>query len=102
VTRSAAGSSSARRWSPRCIAAVIVAVLGVAGAGLIARSVGLEGDTAQAFITYWTALCATFLPYAFTPLIDSAFLSMGDSKRPMLLQGLGLGANIRLDAALHL
>jgi MATE family multidrug resistance protein len=78
------------------IAALIVAVLGVAGAGLIARSVGLEGDTAQAFITYWTALCATFLPYAFTPLIDSAFLSMGDSKRPMLLQALGLGANIVL------
>ena len=75
---------------------LLVMVIGTLGADGIAWSVGLSGDTAAAFVTYLQTLSLTILPLAMTPLMDQAFISMGDTRTPMKFQALSLALNIVL------
>lgn len=69
---------------------------GLAGAGAIGATLGLSGETAADFHRYLGSLCLTLPPLALTPLVDSSFIAMGNTRTPMLLQGLCLAANVVL------
>lgn len=76
--------------------AVIAAVVTVTGgffADRIARAFGLEGEIAREFERYVSTLCLTVLPLAYTPLVDTAFISMGSARVPMVLQIVSLILN---------
>ena len=78
------------------IATAILMVVGTLGAGLIASSVGLTGDTAEAFRHYLTALSLTILPLVLTPIVDQTFLALGQARLPMTLHALSLALNVVL------
>lgn len=80
-------------------ALLISAVWTVAGgvtAPLLAGTLGLGSGAEQAATAYLRAISLTALPLVFTPLIDQAFLAMGDAKTPLGLHGLALAGNIVL------
>ena len=75
---------------------VVLMAIGAGGAGLIARSLGLSGQTAIECTTYLRWLFLTMLPLVLTPLIDQAFLSMGNARAPLWLHALSLAINVLL------
>jgi MATE family multidrug resistance protein len=72
---------------------VLVSLLLVAMAEPVSRLIGLEGLTLSESATYLRTLGFTALPLALTPLVDQAFVAMGDTRTPMWLQGLSLLLN---------
>ncbi len=62
----------------------------------ITVAVGLEGGAATECTRYLTALGWTLMPLALTPLVDQAFIAMGDTRTPMWLQGVSLLINVAL------
>ncbi|MFT5587589.1 MAG: MATE family multidrug resistance protein [Cognaticolwellia sp.] len=86
-------------------ALIITVFLGFVGTVLaepIATTVGLEGEPARLCGLYVKAICLTALPLALTPLVDQAWVSMGNTRLPMVLQGLSLAINIVLTPVLML
>lgn len=83
-----------------CLGALVITallmILGVTSAPLIAETLGLDGLPASECVRYLRALSWTMLPLAFTPLVDQAFLSIGNARAPMMLHALSLGLNIVL------
>ena len=75
---------------------VIVTLSGGLGAELIAEALGLEGLTASECAAYLKTISWTILPLVMTPLVDQAFISMGDARLPMVLHGLSLLLNMVL------
>jgi MATE family multidrug resistance protein len=57
---------------------------------------GLSGETGIECERYLRALSWTLLPLVLTPLLDQAFLGMGNARTPMLLHGLSLLLNVVL------
>lgn len=80
---------------------VITGVL-VLFASSISSAIGLEDGAAAECTRYLQALGWTILPLALTPLVDQAFIAMGDTRTPMWLQGLSLLINVVLTPALVL
>ncbi len=78
------------------VVAAAVTAAGVLGAETLAWTVGLSGHTASEFATYLRVLSWTMLPLVFTPLVDQAFVSLGNARMPMLLHGVSLALNIVL------
>ncbi|MGH8628960.1 MAG: MATE family efflux transporter, partial [Gammaproteobacteria bacterium] len=70
--------------------------VGIVGAPMIAHTLGLEGATAVECVRYLKTLLWTLAPLVLTPLIDQAFLSMGNARLPLLLHAVSLGLNILL------
>ncbi len=97
-----AGDASRRRavlgeaMAGSLVVTLALMVAGVAGAPAIAVTLGLSGQPEIECVRYLRALFATILPLALTPLVDQAFLGMGNARLPMLLHGLSLGLNIIL------
>ena len=97
-----AGDDSERRriLGASLAGAVVVAgllmLVGTVGAPWIAASVGLAGETAAAFRAYLTALSLTILPLVITPVVDQAFLAIGQARLPMVLHGASLLLNVVL------
>lgn len=79
-----------------CILALLVTTVGVVGAPLISTSLGLSGDAAAECARYLRTLSWTILPLVLTPVVDQAFIAMGNARAPMVLHGLSLGLNIVL------
>lgn len=77
------------------LSALLVAI-GVAAAPAIAVALGLSGAPAAECSRYLTALFATILPLALTPLIDQTFLAMGNARAPLVLHALSLALNVAL------
>jgi MATE family multidrug resistance protein len=75
---------------------VLLTATGVLAAHLIASSLGLSGQTAIECTRYLTALSWTALPLVFTPLVDQAFISIGNARVPMVLHAVSLALNIAL------
>ncbi len=78
-------------------ALVLSGVLMLAGAfsvPLIVENLGLQGRTAAECERYLIALFLTIPPLALTPLIDQSFISMGNSRTPMVLHMVSLALNI--------
>lgn len=78
------------------LVAVVIALVGGLGADLIAAALGLEGDTARECASYLAALSLTMLPFALTPALDQAFVSMGSARAPLVLHALSLALNVIL------
>lgn len=78
------------------LASVIVGVVGALTAPQIAALLGLHGAVAAACAEYLAALCWTILPLFLTPLLDQAYLAMGNARVPMVLHALSLVLNILL------
>jgi putative efflux protein, MATE family len=74
----------------------VLMIVGIAGAPLIAITLGLEEQPAIECVRYLRALCWTMLPLVLTPLIDHVFISIGNARTPMMLHALSLGLNIIL------
>lgn len=82
-----------------CGALVLTAVLmviGIVGAPLIATTLGLSGQPAIECVLYLRALFWTMLPLVLTPLMDQAFISIGNARAPLILHALCLGLNMIL------
>ena len=79
-------------WGSGVVTGLLM-VVGTIGAPMIAASVGLEGQTATQFVHYLTALSLTIMPLVLTPLVDQAFLAMGQARLPMVLHGVSLALN---------
>lgn len=84
------------------VIAVFLAFVGAFLAQPIATTVGLEGEPARLCGLYLQAICLTALPLALTPLVDQAWVSMGNTRLPMALQGLSLAFNVVLTPVLML
>jgi MATE family multidrug resistance protein len=78
------------------LGSVVVGGLGAVSAGPISRLLGLQGGAAVACEEYLRALCWTILPLFLTPLLDQAFLAMGNARVPLALHGVSLVLNIVL------
>lgn len=78
------------------LVAGLVMLVGALGAALIARSLGLSGLAASELVRYLQVLSLTALPLVLTPLVDQAFLSMGNARAPMLLHAISLALNVVL------
>ncbi len=76
--------------------AVLCTAAGVLGAQGVAWSIGLEGEIAAEFTTYLKVLSWTILPLALTPLVDQCFISLGNSRLPMMLHAVSLALNMVL------
>ncbi len=76
--------------------AVLVALTGGLGSGLVVQALGLSGRTALEADRYLSWLSWTALPLVLTPLVDLCLLAMGRARAPMLLHGLSLALNIVL------
>ena len=90
-----------RRLLGQSLSAVLVQsallmAIGVALAPAIAVALGLSGAPAAECSRYLTALFATILPLAVTPLIDQTFLAMGNARAPLVLHALSLALNVAL------
>ena len=68
----------------------------VAAAFPISTGLGLSGVAAEQGAIYLRAIGWTLLPLAFTPLMDGAFIAMGDTRTPMKLHALSLLLNVIL------
>lgn len=73
-----------------------IAAVGWLAADPIAQTLGLDGATAQHCAAYLRAICLTALPLSLTPLVDQCWVSMGNTRLPMVLQGVSLAVNIVL------
>ncbi len=82
------------------IIAVVVAVCGGLGAGWIASTLGLTGQTEVECAAYIRVIAWTSLPLVFTPLVDQVFIAMGDARLPMAMHALSLALNIALTPVL--
>lgn len=71
-------------------------VLGTLAAEPIAASLGLEDAAREEASAYLRALALTCLPLVLTPLLDQAFLALGDAKTPLGLHALAVAANLVL------
>lgn len=78
------------------VLAALVMVAGGLGAPLIARSLGLEGQTAAECTRYLGALSWTVLPLALTPFVDQVFIAMGNARVPLVLHAVSLALNVAL------
>jgi len=71
------------------IAAVIVAIcvwtMAGLGAELVVSLVGLQGESAELMTIYLRSLAWVGLPLALGPLVDAAFIAMGEVRLPMVL-----------------
>ncbi len=76
--------------------AAVFFVGGALGADGIARSLGLDLGAQTEAARYLRALALTSLPLVLTPLIDVAFLALGDARTPLALHGVALGLNLVL------
>ena len=79
-----------------CGVAGVLMVVGGLGADHLAAALGLSGDTATLSATYLRTIALTILPLALTPLVDQSFVAMGNTRLPMVLQGVSLSLNIVL------
>ncbi|MGH8526227.1 MAG: MATE family efflux transporter, partial [Gammaproteobacteria bacterium] len=70
--------------------------VGIISAPMITHTLGLEGETAAECVRYLQTLLWTLAPLVLTPLIDQAFVSMGNARLPLLLHAVSLGLNIML------
>jgi len=75
---------------------LLVSAVGGAGAPWLSAALGLSGQTAAECTTYLRVISLTILPLALTPLVDQSFIAQGDTRSPMILQGLSLGLNFAL------
>jgi MATE family multidrug resistance protein len=73
---------------------------GVLSADLIAATLGLQGEIADQCAAYLRMLSWTIFPLVLVPLVDQAFISMGNARLPMKLHALSLGLNIALTPVL--
>lgn len=78
------------------VMAAVMSVLGGLGAGVMASALGLEGETARQCELYLRALSWTVLPLVLTPLVDQAFIAMGEAQLPTVLHGASLLCNLVL------
>lgn len=75
---------------------VALMIAGGVGAPVIARSLGLEGQTAAECARYLGALAWTILPLSLTPFVDQVFIAMGNARVPLALHAVSLSLNIVL------
>ncbi|MEC7240099.1 MAG: MATE family efflux transporter [Myxococcota bacterium] len=75
---------------------VFLMVAGVLGADLIAHSLGLQGEIAEECAAYLRALSWTIFPLVLVPLVDQAFIAIGNARLPMTLHAISLTLNIAL------
>jgi len=75
---------------------LLISLIGGVGAPWLSAALGLTGQTAAECTTYLRVLSVTILPLALTPLVDQAFIAQGNTRSPMILQGLSLGLNFAL------
>ncbi len=68
----------------------------------LAGTMGLTPEVARETEKYLRILAITCLPLVLTPLVDQAFVSMGDAKTPAILHGVSLGCNLLLTPLLVL
>lgn len=71
-------------------------VSGVLGADLIAHSLGLKGEIASECAAYLRMLSWTIFPLVLAPLVDQAFIAIGNARLPMTLHAISLALNIAL------
>ena len=86
-----------------CLAAVIAVLVGCLGYHATPSMVsllGLEGDVAQAAEAYIRAAYWMALPIALAPWLDNVFISLGDARTPLVLQGCAIGLNFLLNPLL--
>ena len=109
VARATGGEDPERRRvviGAGLFAALLITVLlffvGTFLAEPIAQTLGMEGESARLCGLYLQAICLTALPLALTPLVDQAWVSMGNTRLPMALQGLSLAVNVVLTPVLML
>lgn len=79
-----------------CLLNGALMIAGIAGAALIAATLGLEGQPAVECIRYLRTLFWTMLPLVLTPLVDQSFISMGNARVPMVLHAFSLLLNVIL------
>lgn len=72
------------------------AALGGLGAETVAGSLGLEDAARTEAARYLAALSVTSLPLVLTPVLDQAFLAMGNARAPLILHGVALAGNLVL------
>lgn len=82
-------------WAAAVVGACVMLVGGLS-APFLSASLGLGGLTAAECTTYIRVISLTVLPLALTPLVDQSFVSMGDTRSPMLLQAGSLALNFLL------
>jgi len=75
---------------------ILLMVLGVSSADLVASALGLQGETAEECAKYLRMLSWTIFPLVLVPLVDQAFIAMGNAKLPMKLHAYSLALNIGL------
>lgn len=75
-------------------------LLGLFTAPLIPEALGLSGSTAMHAETYLRWIFLTGGALALSPLVDSSFHAMGNTRLPMLLQILGVALNATLNPLL--
>ena len=79
---------------------ILLMVAGVTGADHIAATLGLRGEAASECAAYLRMLSWTIFPLVLVPLVDQAFIAMGNARLPMKLHALSLGVNIALTPVL--
>ncbi len=78
------------------IGAVVLGIGWLTADGL-AAAVGLEGETAALAAAYLRALAVVGLPLALAPVVDAAFIAMGQTALPLGLQAVATVLNIVLN-----
>jgi len=80
--------------------ALLLAIVGWLATPLLARVLEADAKTAELTITYLRTIYLLILPLVFAPIVDNVFIGLGDTKVPMLLQGLAVGLNLALNPLL--
>ncbi len=82
------------------VLAGLFTVIGGVGAQAISDALGLRGETNVECTRYLSTLSFTILPLVLIPIVDHAFISMGNGRVPMLLHIVSLLLNMVLTPAL--
>ena len=82
------------------IVGILVGLVGYAATPAMVRLLGLEGGVAQAAEDYIRAAYWMALPIALAPWLDNVFISLGDTRTPLILQGCAIGLNFVLNPIL--
>jgi putative MATE family efflux protein len=79
------------------LVAVLVGGVGYAIAPWLTELMGLSESVSRDAVDYIRGTYLMALPIAFAPLLDNVFISMGDTRSPLILQILSIGLNFTLN-----
>ncbi|MCA9003361.1 MAG: polysaccharide biosynthesis C-terminal domain-containing protein, partial [Planctomycetes bacterium] len=77
--------------------AILVGILGYWIAPWWTEIMGLSDPVSQEAVGYMRGIYLMALPIAFAPLLDNVFISMGDTRSPLILQILSIALNFTLN-----